>query len=330
MTTTSLTRSLFSFGFNAFSQTAPTSDDESIDSHKHIAVDKVLLPTWETTIIAKDGDRLEIWGWTPENQDNELKLWDNRAIKRIFGPMGHGWVGVIDQGGSVWHYYFGSKDGAGASKKLLTTSAKDADYCESHDAIYVLTENGYVDCYQKQKEDSTTFSTASRLTHLPQIQAMAVSFSHILFYTTEGFNPIYALGSNRYSQLGFDTTIQGEDDACVPIDFFSGIIAQSASIACSPFHSAVVLDGELYTFGWRKGGRLGWGSGSKDNDGHGGGDDNDDDVIRLADFRDDNNETAEVHVVKVVCGANHTMALDDHGRIWTCGSIQTTRSNYIY
>ena len=132
----------------------------------------------------------------------------------------------------------------------------------------------------------------------------------MLFYTREGTDPIFALNSNRYSQLGCDTTtLQNVNDEPIPVDFFSGLMVQKeASIACNSFHSAVAIDGELYTFGWKKSGRLGRPSSSfslKEDE------DDEDDIIGLAEFRNSENQAVEdVHVIKVVCGINHTMALD--------------------
>ena len=126
---------------------------------------------------------------------------------------------------------------------------------------------------------------------------MAVAFSHVLF-CTDGVYPVYVRGSNRYSQLGFDTTVQHVDDI-TPVEYFCGLMPMESSVASNLFHSAVVLDGVLYTFGWKKNGRLGWGSGD------------DGDAVGLAEFRGTNDELIdEVHIVKVACGANHTLALD--------------------
>ncbi|KAI9264375.1 regulator of chromosome condensation 1/beta-lactamase-inhibitor protein II [Phascolomyces articulosus] len=254
-----------------------------------------------------------MWGWKPECQGNDfLQIWGNLAIKRMFGSFDQGWIGALGDDGIVWYYQYGSKE-----RLKLTTGAKDADYCQDRKEILVLTETGYIDCYEQRADDDKLFAIKKRLANLPKVHAMAVSFSHVLFYT-EGLNPIYVLGSNRYSQLGFDTTIQSVgDESIIPVEFFSGLMVQQASLACGPFHSAVVVDGELYTFGWKKNGRLGWGNSfTSQTDDH-------DDVIGLVEFRNEQGELVEdVYVIKVVCGTNHTMALDDEGRVWTCGSNQ--------
>ncbi|KAI7859747.1 regulator of chromosome condensation 1/beta-lactamase-inhibitor protein II [Circinella umbellata] len=304
-------RSLYSFGFNAFNQTSSQNNEDPILQYTQTNVNNVLFASWESTIITKDDNQLEMWGWIPEScsENNDFsKTWENQKIKRIFGPIDLGWIGVIDYNNILWYYNFNSKN-----KKKLAINIKDADYCQSREEIYILTDQGFVDCYQLKKEQDDLFTFKKRFS-IPKVYSMAISFSHVIFYIQEGTDPIFGLNSNRYSQLGFDTTtIQHVDDEPIPIDFFSGLMVQKeASVACNSFHSAVVIDGELYTFGWKKSGRLGR---SVEVD--------EDDIIGLAEFRDNENQVVEdVYVIKVVCGINHTMVLDDQGQIWTCGSNQ--------
>ena len=78
-----------------------------------------------------------MWGWIPEScsENNDfLKTWENQKIKRIFGPIDLGWIGVIDYNNILWYYNFNSKN-----KKKLAINIKDADYCQSRETIYVLT-----------------------------------------------------------------------------------------------------------------------------------------------------------------------------------------------
>ncbi|KAI8145915.1 regulator of chromosome condensation 1/beta-lactamase-inhibitor protein II [Fennellomyces sp. T-0311] len=302
-----VTHTLFSFGYNAFNQTSLRSGEESVDIHKQNGVSNVILATWESTVVSSDDNGLEIWGWIPEAngiQGNRFQIWEDRKILKMFGPIESGWLGGLDDNGTVWYRYFGSE-----VVQKLATGAKDIGYCQSRREIYVLTETGLVDCYLEKDHG---FGPANRLSKLPKVKAMAVSFSHVLF-CTYGVYPIHVRGSNRYSQLGFDTTVQNVDDVTA-VEYFCGLMPQESSVASSLFHSAVILDGSLYTFGWKKNGRLGWGSNS------------DGDVVGLAEFRGHNDELIEdVHIVKVACGANHTLALDDQGKVWSCGS-----SKYIW
>ncbi|KAG2221469.1 hypothetical protein INT45_005010 [Circinella minor] len=311
-------RSLYSFGFNAFNQTSPHNNEDPMTQYTQTNVNNVIFASWESTIITKDDNQLEMWGWIPEtcSENNYfLKTWENQKIKRIFGPIDLGWIGVIDYNNILWYYNFNSKN-----KKKLAINIKDADYCQSREEIYVLTDQGCVDCYQQKKEQDDLFTFKKRFS-IPKVYSMAISFSHVIFYIQKGTDPIFGLNSNRYSQLGFDTTtIQNVNDEPIPIDFFSGLMVQKeANIACNSFHSAVVIDGELYTFGWKKSGRLGrsfsFSSIKVDED-------EDDDIIGLAEFRDNENQVVEdIYIIKVVCGINHTMVLDDQGQVWTCGSI---------
>lgn len=193
----------------------------------------------------------------------------------------------------------------------------------------------------QKEDDKVTFKLVARLATLPRVYSLAASATHVLFYTA-GMDPIYSLGSNRFSQLGFDTSSIQALDTPTPIDYFSGLGMMmdpdhQGMVACGLFHSAVVLGGELYTFGWNKDGRLGWGD--NDND--------DNDVISPAVFLDAKGDPIQedISIVRVACGAAHTLAMDglvlyaredrgvriqlliilpsfilDHGRIWSCGS----------
>lgn len=159
--------------------------------------------------------------------------------------------------------------------------------------IYAHIESRKVDCYLY---DQGRFKKAP-MDSLPPVYAMAASYTHVLFYVA-GQDPIYARGSNRFSQLGIEAA---QDVACAPVEFFSGLLDPSVSgnVSCGLFHSAVVLAGELYTFGWKKDGRLGWGNEAAA-----------DDVISTPVFLDEHNEEVQVEIVKVACGGAHTIALD--------------------
>ncbi|KAG0187039.1 hypothetical protein DFQ28_006958 [Apophysomyces sp. BC1034] len=199
-------------------------------------------------------------------------------------------LGVVDDEGTMWLC-------SNSDPKVFTTNAKSAVYLPQSDTIYVLKDSGKVDVY--------TGSSCNTL-RIPPVRAMAASHTHVLFYTT-GNDPIYALGSNRFSQLGQDHhSVQSIDGDPQPIGYFSGLSSTQGTIACGLFHSAVILDGDLYTFGWKKDGRLGW----SDDDG----------IVGLAVFIDDNNEEIEINAVKVACGSMHTLVVDDKGYVWTCGS----------
>ncbi|CAO3665915.1 unnamed protein product [Rhizopus stolonifer] len=135
---------------------------------------------------------------------------------------------------------------------------------------------------------------------LPQVISMQASSEHVLCHTSQG---IFGIGSNRFSQLAGIESCQTP----VLIEHFEGLAMNSVTIACGPFHSAVAIEGDLYTFGLFKEGRLGWGEGSGDR-------------VDLAVFLDKDGQEVDVNVVKVACGSCHTLVLDDQGKIWSCGS----------
>lgn len=176
----------------------------------------------------------------------------------------------------------------------------------SQDTLFVLDTKGQVLQYNYIDEN---IQENSILLPLPKVIALAASQTHVLLLTSSNDAPIYALGSNRFSQLGIDCH-QQKTDIPTMIEYFCGL-SNASSIACGLFHSAVILAGDVYTFGWDHEGRLGCGV------------DKDDDVVRLAVFLDMNDEPVEVNAVKVACGSAHTVVLDDQGSIWTCGSSKS-------
>ncbi|KAI7876554.1 RCC1/BLIP-II [Lichtheimia hyalospora FSU 10163] len=304
---------LYSFGFNAFGQVDPDSNQKVVATHHNIS--NVLLTTWESAVISTDTGELQWWGYQPihdtPSPSRSLTDWGDRCIKRMFGDMSL-FLGAVDDQGDVWYRLLSST----YHIQLLASKAQDAVYCSAYEAVYILTVDGDVDHYKIQKQDDKmTFKLINRLTTLPRVYSLAASSTHVLFYTS-GMDPIYSLGSNRFSQLGFDTSTIQALETPTPIEYFGGLGMMDPDhqgmVACGLFHSAVVLGGDLYTFGWNKDGRLGW----HDND------DNDDDVISPAVFLDADGEPIQedINVVRVTCGAAHTLAMDDHGRVWSCGS----------
>ncbi|CDH57463.1 hypothetical protein RO3G_15049 [Lichtheimia corymbifera JMRC:FSU:9682] len=305
--------SLYSFGFNAFGQVDPDSNQKEATHHD---VSNVLFTTWESTVISTG--ELQRWGYQPIQDSGSsftaLTDWGDRCIRRMFGDLNL-CLGAVDDQGNVWYRVLGSS--TTNPIQLLASEAQDAVYCSALEAIYVLTVDGNVDHYKMQKEDDkVAFKLVARLATLPRVYSLAASATHVLFYTA-GMDPIYSLGSNRFSQLGFDTSSIQALATPTPIDYFSGLGMMmdpdhQGMVACGLFHSAVVLGGELYTFGWNKDGRLGWGD--NDND--------DNDVISPAVFLDAKGDPIQedISIVRVACGAAHTLAMDDHGRIWSCGS----------
>ncbi|ORY92291.1 regulator of chromosome condensation 1/beta-lactamase-inhibitor protein II [Syncephalastrum racemosum] len=140
--------------------------------------------------------------------------------------------------------------------------------------------------------------------------SIAASPTHALVYTKDG--RIWGRGSNRYGQLGTDPSQIQSLDTFQPIEFFDGLDFGQAlrQVACGPFHSAVIVGGDLYTFGWRQDGRLGWDESEMEEDV----------IIGLPTFVDGNDQAIDVTVVQVACGSAHTIAVDDQGRAWSCGS----------
>ncbi|ORZ25662.1 regulator of chromosome condensation 1/beta-lactamase-inhibitor protein II [Absidia repens] len=163
----------------------------------------------------------------------------------------------------------------------------------------------------------------SKILTMPHVFSMATSATHVLF-AVKGGAPVYGMGSNRMGQLGLDMSLIQHADQPTVLDFFDGLGTMDNSetsaikVACGPFHSAVTIHHDLYTFGWNDQGRIGWGLPADEGD-------NDstcsiyDNGIKLASFIDNGREL-DVLVDKVCCGSAHTVALDVDGFAWTCGS----------
>ncbi|CEG79241.1 hypothetical protein RMATCC62417_13730 [Rhizopus microsporus] len=155
------------------------------------------------------------------------------------------------------------------------------DACWSQGSIFVLSTQGVL------------FQDQQPIVGLPKVRAICGSSQHVLCLTDEG---IYGIGSNRFSQLGTEPYQEQQQEPQM-IDHFSGLYLDRVSLACGPFHSVVIIDGDVYTFGLSKDGRLGSG--------------NSDSIVDLAVFLDDQGEPIEVSAVKAVCGSCHTLVLDD-------------------
>lgn len=200
-------------------------------------------------------------------------------------------------------------------------NVEQAVYCQGKQDIFVLKQQS------GQVEQYSIHDLKCEILDLPcQVTKMSASNTHILFLTNSTDAPVYGLGSNRLSQLGIDYQ-QQELKSPSMIEYFCGL-RDASDVACGPFHSAIILGGDVYTFGWSKDGRLGWGA-SEDKD----------DIISLAVFLDINDQPIEIDAKKVVCGSAHTLVLDgkliahksrahmdliifiiDQGHVWSCGS----------
>lgn len=228
-----------------------------------------------------DHNQVILWGFQPVWFNKFMDLCKDKSIRTIFGDPNH-LFGIVDTSGYV--------STVTANKSSYHTCQADTVvYCSHLQSIFVLWQG----TLKQYKED--TVSTI--MTGVLQISG---SNAHILISTDQG---IYGLGSNRLSQLGMDIDSYQEVTEPILIDVFSGL-GKITDMACGPFHSAVVVEGDLYTFGWHKDGRLGR---------------EEMDLVGLAIFMDQG-EMVEVNVVQVACGSSFMLVLDDGGSIWSCGS----------
>ncbi len=88
----------------------------------------------------------------------------------------------------------------------------------------------------------------------------------------------------------------------VPYEIIQLIIMagyQNMSISCGYIHSCMILDNKVYVWGSNEGGQLGLGNNT---------DHNYPQKLNL------------IHIKKIICGGNHTMALGNSGEVYAWGS----------
>lgn len=250
--------------------------------------------------ISVDANELIVWGFKSAWFHNFANAAKGKQLTSVFGNPNR-CLGFIDRDQRL---------------SIVTDSlflldcmseVQQAVYYQGQDALFVLDTKGQV--YQYSGIDAN-FKERGSLLALPKVVALVASQTHVLFLTRSHHAPIYGLGSNRFSQLGVDVQ-QQMFDTPIMIEYFCGL-SDGSSVACSPFHSAVIMGGDVYMFGWDHEGILGCGI------------EEDQDVVRLAVFLDVCGQPVEVNAVSVVCGSAHTVVLDDQGRIWTCGSSKVS------
>ncbi|CAO3639135.1 unnamed protein product [Mucor fragilis] len=280
---------LYSFGFNAFGQTKES--DEAIVRHPYCNThtSRVLFASWETTAVIDDQGMLQFWGFQPPWFSKFKRLSQQKSnIIGVFGDPSS-MMGLIDEQHTVSFV-------TETSEHIdCMTQVDQAVYCQGQRTLFTLNQaSGQVEQYNLD-------TLSSEKLHFPpgcKVTRLSAAHTHVLFLTDSLDVPVLAFGSNRLSQCGVDYQ-QQELKTPTAIEYFCGL-RDATDVACGPFHSSVILSGDVYTFGWFKDGRLGWGSTRQD----------DDDVVSLAVFLDVNDQPIEINATKVACGSAHTLVLD--------------------
>lgn len=235
-----------------------------------------------------DAKQLVIWGFKPTWFDKITQL--QKQVQFMFGDPNQ-LMGIIDQDNNV---------------SIVRNTETRIDFCKAEQVVYCshmpllfILYNGTVTQYDISTLKQETLMDSN-------VKWMSASDTHVLFSTDSFSTPLYGMGSNRLSQLGIDYQEQQVLKPYV-IDYFCGL-GLVTDMSCGSFHSAVVMSGDVYTFGWSKDGRLGSGTETAE------------DIVSLAIFLDADDQVIEVNAVKVVCGSSHTLVLDDEGVVWSCGS----------
>lgn len=227
-----------------------------------VSIDNILI----------DDDELVCWGYKPALFDKLGKT----SVKIICGDL-DSFMGVVNDEGQLSVFTAEEED-------QILENVVQAAY--SQQLLFILTGDGEVYQYDRRSIQQV---------QLPFVKKISGSPTGMLFLTQ---SEVCGLGSNKLSQLGMDYQ-QQQVTTPTMIEYFCGF-QQITDIACGPFHSAVIVDGEVYTFGWSKEGRLGWGLEDEEKDG----------IISFATFLDVNEQPIDIHAIKVVCGSSHTFVLD--------------------
>ncbi|RUS15532.1 hypothetical protein BC937DRAFT_92341 [Endogone sp. FLAS-F59071] len=314
---------IYAFGFNGFCQTLPGEDDKNVVAvfvpQKIRGIQRIVYAFADTTLGLNDKGELVLWGFNPQTSciasiPTAFTKFGDSAPVQVYGN-GSSIIGALDKEGQIWQYSLSENK---ANPVILLNRCVDIAYCGIDNTIVAIR----VTAYFPPKDDGTLWilsvhlpSTPTLLplpTPTPRFTCLASFHSsstsaHLLALTATG--DIYSWGSNRFGQLGHGHA--GDTVVPEPIEALQGVPAEAA--ACGAFHSAVVAQGSLYTFGWNALGRLGIGEGEGSET-----------TPQMADFRNNKTgevgEEVEVNVVKVACGAAHTIAIDDQGSLWICGS----------
>lgn len=104
---------------------------------------------------------------------------------------------------------------------------------------------------QSMKYGSGKALSSSKMTPFDRVYAGG---SHFVLLSRAARTPLYAVGDNRFGQLG---EIGVSEDALRPIMFFSkneGFPASITGVACGDRHTlALTSDGDCYVWGWSAG-----------------------------------------------------------------------------
>ncbi|ORX61932.1 RCC1/BLIP-II protein [Hesseltinella vesiculosa] len=297
---------IHTFGFNAFHQLS-VQDSAPKVYNDTLQQKTILFATWESTFYLDSNHQLQIQGFTTDQIRAIVTTWNrNGRVAQVFGTMDVG-LGMIDHLGQCWWVHLAESPLYGLHLKLAV-DIRQAGLCQGMGCLFLLSCSG--DVYRCDLVDTDRLVQLD----LPTVCHLAVSSTHALF-ATKGPSPVYAIGSNRLGQLGLPVgEVQEVNEQPAAVDFFDGLLMgddlddDTVLVACGPFHSAVILQLDVYTFGWNDRGRLGWSSQEEA------------DTVQLATFADNQDGDHQIEAVQVQCGFHHTVVLDSKANVWTSGS----------
>ncbi|KAI9282975.1 regulator of chromosome condensation 1/beta-lactamase-inhibitor protein II [Umbelopsis sp. AD052] len=282
------------FGLNSFGQTIPSGGNGEWPAD----ITRVLYCTWESSFGINEKGHLVVWGYNPQTgslTSGAVPFHNVRAtdVVKVYGDS-NSTIGLLLSDGSVYHY---SVPGS-VEPVLVASDCKDVACMAGSQTVILIKNNGEV--YHAPLNGRETPIKMD----MPAVQGAEASFYHAILYCSSPF-AVYGMGSNRFGQLGSPES--PKPLKTIPVAFFDGLTPTQFQISCGTFHTAFVLDGDVYICG------LGTHRSAGNHD-------DDQGYPVLAEFQDKDGHECDVNIVKVACGGKHIIAIDDQGGAWGVGS----------
>ncbi|CAG8633365.1 3734_t:CDS:2, partial [Ambispora gerdemannii] len=247
-------KKIYGFGYNAFSQTIPSSRDIIVSEPTDISPTQCTKIIWANLNMTLGMDvNLNPIEWGFDGLLNGVKspTLSNlpQNVKKCFGDGVYGIRGFIDQNGFLYQ-----------DKKIIELSTECVDVtqcCTGGDVVCITADGklwqwnvreGKVDDYIPKPSELNPIENEIENNFIKVVSGE----NHFLALTRNG--EVFTWGSGRYGQLGHGNLVSLNKPTA--IEFLQGLTV--TEIACGGWHSAVITDSQdLYTFGWNNHGRLG-------------------------------------------------------------------------
>ncbi|KAL1921758.1 uncharacterized protein VTP21DRAFT_10400 [Calcarisporiella thermophila] len=293
---------VYGFGFNAFGQITGGNESTVISPPKEMTgFEKVLFASWEMVAgVIRDQENESKLFMLGFDYKRNCRLNEPRPLmefKHIIAPLrcygGSHVEGVLDASGCVWEL-------ANKEMEAVLVMEKCRDVASTRENVTGIDDNGELWTW-KLGNRTPIRKKLTPLGDIPRFTRIEAGDEHFLALAETG--DVYVWGSNRFGQLGIAPAGQEPYERPTPLEALQGIPVDDFS--CGSFHSAVIAQGELYTFGWGQKGQLG----------------HEETGVQVVLLGDENGEEEEkeYEVKQITCGSEHTVALTRDGTVWVAG-----------